>query len=66
MSEFLQALQIVELDVTVVAADKSAVLKAREYPAHRFFGNSQMVSDIAAGHAQVELIGRAMALRKLL
>jgi hypothetical protein len=57
VGELLQALQIVELDVTAVTADKPAVLEAREYPAHRFFSNSQIVSDITARHAQVELIG---------
>lgn len=61
-----QSLQIVELDVPAFTADEPVILEPGKYPAYSLFRYTQIISDIASGHAQVELGRRAIAFGKLL
>lgn len=64
--DLLQTLYIVQLDMPALATDKSLILKPGKYPAHGLLRNAQVIANITAGHAQIKLGNRAMALRELL
>jgi hypothetical protein len=66
VGNLLQTLQIVQLYTSILAADEAVILKPCKYATHGLFRDSQMVSYIAARHAQVEFGSRTMAPRELL
>lgn len=57
MSNLLQPLYVVELDIAVLAADDAFLLESCKYAAHRLFRDSQVVADIAAGHTERKFDG---------
>jgi hypothetical protein len=65
VGDLLKPLDILELNVTVFTADEAIVLKPGKYAANRLFRNTEIITDIAAGHAQGEFGGRTMPLFKL-